>query len=187
MSAHGSRVVRGRLLVCLPHESKVAATQTSVYIDNTPPYDATIGTTTVARQRKLQIMGYFTTQSLYNHSFELSSKDYKLENLHLLACLHSSLFAVLLCLKLTVRRHIEFYAGGLICQYLWRARAPVHQIHRNFIGMFKDLLNRRSCTTRCLGIVAVFHTLPSTKTVEKRGERSLFAVHPMEKNADLSR
>jgi hypothetical protein len=36
----------------------------------------------LARQKKLQIMGYFTTPSLYSRSFILSSKDYKSENLH---------------------------------------------------------------------------------------------------------
>jgi hypothetical protein len=41
----------------------------------------------LARQRKLQIMGYFTTKKLYNCSIQSSSKDYKLKNLYSLACL----------------------------------------------------------------------------------------------------
>ena len=53
---------------------------------------------------------------------------------------------------------------------------PVHQMHQKFKAMFEDRLGRRSRATRCLGIVAVFHIPPSTKTVEKRGERPLFTV-----------
>ena len=61
-------------------------------------------------------MGCFTTQLLYNYSLKLSSKDNKLGTLTLTCLL--SFFVVLSCPKLTVRRHIEFYVGGFICQYL---------------------------------------------------------------------
>ena len=42
---------------------------------------------------KLQILGYFTMQSLYNYSLKSSSGDYKLKNL-ILTCLPS--FSVVL-------------------------------------------------------------------------------------------
>jgi hypothetical protein len=38
----------------------------------------------VLAKRKLQIVGYFTTLLLYNHSLKLNSEDYKFETLYLL-------------------------------------------------------------------------------------------------------
>ena len=37
-------------------------------------------------------------------------------------------FVVLLYPKYVVRRHIEFYAGGLVCQYFWRAKGAKYKL-----------------------------------------------------------
>lgn len=57
-------------------------------------------------------MGSFTLQSLYNYSLKSSFEGYKcMKIIH--TCL-PSFFVILSSPEITVRRHIEFYAGGLI-------------------------------------------------------------------------
>jgi hypothetical protein len=43
--------------------------------------------TSLARQKKLQMMDYFITKTLNDYSLKSNSKDYKLGSLHGLACL----------------------------------------------------------------------------------------------------
>ena len=73
------------------------------------------GTQALARQRKLQIMGYFAAQSLYSHSLKSNSEDYRLDE-STLTCL-PSFFVRLQCPELTVRMHILFHSSFDVSQW----------------------------------------------------------------------
>ena len=59
-------------------------------------------------------MGSVKLQSLYNHSLKSRSEGYKCIKSHILAYL--AFFITIPCPKVTMRKHIKFYTGRLICQ-----------------------------------------------------------------------